>query len=561
MQTGKTTLRNIFDGTQIFNVPIYQRAYSWGEENLSEFLSDLINQQPNRTYFLGSYLFHENGKKGDFKIIDIVDGQQRLTTFVIFMRALLLKLEALDSQLATQRSIRIFVRDDDVFKIELSNENSSFLHHHILSDDSTEIPIPKTPSQSLLLAAKSFFTKELSELNKEMLEKIFQVVTEADILIYVVNEINQATQIFELLNDRGKKLTDLEAIKSFLMYSVGLASKNPDQTIITIQQNFGEIYRVIESNQLVEGDILRYHTLAFEQTGDNPKKHIKKKIKGLLSQESDSSILIKTIIEYCTGLKRSFEFYDQINKEKYENSELSKFFMLGRVGPYYPLLFRIYSEDKSKLNVILEKLNDFNFKGIAIGFRGKFERTIYNKLWTEGIQGAIKVLDQAIPGNWWNINNRAIKALDSKYYYGSVNGNLLKYILVAFENSLRSKLGYPKIGLREYYSEIEREKLSIEHITAQKAQVTKFDESFGTTYLHNIGNLVIDNKASNSSKGNKEGGLKSAYFQQAPIMSQNQLLSINCDWDSIDSIMDFISNREILLKDFISKELLKDKLP
>src|SRR5690606_20583043 len=143
-----TTLRNIFDASNIFSVPIYQRAYSWREENLNEFLSDLVNQQVGRTYFLGSYLFHINGKRGDFDIVDIVDGQQRLTTFSVFIYELLSKLRSIGSAVASSRTKRIFIKDEDIFKMELSNEDSSFLHHQILSEKTGESTTPKTPSQS-----------------------------------------------------------------------------------------------------------------------------------------------------------------------------------------------------------------------------------------------------------------------------------------------------------------------------------------------------------------------------------------------------------------------------
>ena len=92
MQTGKSTVKTIFDGTRIFNIPIYQRSYSWKKDNLQDFLTDLVNQYEDRKYFLGSFLFHINGTREEFTVIDIVDGQQRLTTFIIFIQTLIKKM-------------------------------------------------------------------------------------------------------------------------------------------------------------------------------------------------------------------------------------------------------------------------------------------------------------------------------------------------------------------------------------------------------------------------------------------------------------------------------------
>ena len=79
----------------------------------------------------------------------------------------------------------------------------------------------------------------------------------------------------------------------------------------------------------------------------------------------------------------------------------------------------------------------------------------------------------------------------------------------------------------------------------------QFDKDFEDNYLHNIGNLVIDCKASNSSKGNRNTEDKMDAFQTAPLMSQNELDNINCNWKDLMSIKQYINKREITLKEFI----------
>lgn len=554
MQTGKSTVKTIFDGTRIFNIPIYQRSYSWDKDNLQDFLTDLVNQYKDRKYFLGSFLFHINGTRDEFTVIDIVDGQQRLTTFIIFIQTLIKKLVEKKSSLVSQRTQRIFIKDEDVYKLELSNEDTSFLHNYILSDYPFDKIKTKTPSQSLLLQSKIFFTEELNNFDTEILEKLYYTSTEADVLLYVVDEINSATQIFELLNDRGKQLTDLEAIKSFLMYNIGLVSKNPNQLVKNIQSNFGEIYRLIEQNDLNEKDILRYHTIAFEGSEEDAKKFIKAKVLKLIKTGATEKV-ITTISDYAIRLKESFEVFVQIQQLKSTSPELSKLFMIGRVAPFYPVLMRIKKEEDNLFNTLLQNINSFTFRASLIGLRSNAESQINNALRDNVQLLDIVNLTQIITvNNWWNINERAKETLLSKYTYHSLGNNILKFILFSYENSLRQKKGFPQLGFNEYFAENEREKLSIEHITAQKTKGLEFDEDFENNYLHNIGNLVIDCKASNSSKGRKNTEDKMDAYQTAPLMSQNELDGINCNWQDLASVKDYINSRELTLKEFIKRQ-------
>lgn len=85
MDNGEKKISSLFDGRTLFNVPEYQRAYAWGEAQLSDFIEDIQNQKEDKSYFLGTVLFEEKGLENNYEVIDIVDGQQRITTIIIFM--------------------------------------------------------------------------------------------------------------------------------------------------------------------------------------------------------------------------------------------------------------------------------------------------------------------------------------------------------------------------------------------------------------------------------------------------------------------------------------------
>ena len=86
MNFTQTTIKGLFDNSIQFTIPIYQRAYSWQRENWSVFLKDLVEQIDHENeYSYGNLLLETIKKDSDY---DIIDGQQRLTTIIIFMRAM-----------------------------------------------------------------------------------------------------------------------------------------------------------------------------------------------------------------------------------------------------------------------------------------------------------------------------------------------------------------------------------------------------------------------------------------------------------------------------------------
>ncbi|EGK7506915.1 DUF262 domain-containing protein, partial [Campylobacter lari] len=71
------------DNRKFYQIPDYQRPYSWDKENLSDLIDDLFNAYINskdENYFCGSLVLVNNEKDQRF---DIIDGQQRMTTFII----------------------------------------------------------------------------------------------------------------------------------------------------------------------------------------------------------------------------------------------------------------------------------------------------------------------------------------------------------------------------------------------------------------------------------------------------------------------------------------------
>jgi uncharacterized protein with ParB-like and HNH nuclease domain len=92
----QSTIKKLFHEEGIhFSIPPYQRAYSWeydkDKKQVQQFIIDIKEQNPNKKYFLGHFLF-EKDEINENKYW-VIDGQQRLTTVVIFFSCLIRELE------------------------------------------------------------------------------------------------------------------------------------------------------------------------------------------------------------------------------------------------------------------------------------------------------------------------------------------------------------------------------------------------------------------------------------------------------------------------------------
>lgn len=77
-------VRELFDGQRRFRVPIYQRAYAWGQAEIETLIRDVASVLDRPAYYIGSLVLHEvRDVESDQPLFDVIDGQQRLTTLFI----------------------------------------------------------------------------------------------------------------------------------------------------------------------------------------------------------------------------------------------------------------------------------------------------------------------------------------------------------------------------------------------------------------------------------------------------------------------------------------------
>jgi hypothetical protein len=237
------TIEKLF-ADRVFRVPDYQRGYAWEEQQLAEFIEDVELLPAGRDHYTGTVVLHdregqetscldEEGKH--YTVSDLVDGQQRLTTIVLLLDAVrreMVRIESLAKLADGIRKSYVEVRDQagqPMHKLVLNRDCRDYFARNVLGDQ----PGPEGPSiqsHRRLTAARDFFAGYLADQRKKLgagyecwLRGLrTKVVQHLKVTLYTVEDQAEVGVIFEVLNNRGKPLSELEKVKNYLLF---LASK------------------------------------------------------------------------------------------------------------------------------------------------------------------------------------------------------------------------------------------------------------------------------------------------------------------------------------------------
>ncbi len=245
---------------KLFRIPDYQRGYAWQPEQLKDFWEDLMNLSDNgdRKHYTGvltlkqvpkdeieemdpeSYFLVEDHS---YDLYHVVDGQQRLTTFVVFLQAFIEFVRALpknsgksDADIFIVGTLNVAdVREKFLFKAmpkniwrraykfgyTTDNPCHEYLRHRIF-DEENGSSLQETFYTLNLINAKKFFAGQLSELYLKQsfaaLEGVYKKLTRRFMFNeYIIKDEFDVFVAFETMNNRGKHLSNLEILKNRLI--------------------------------------------------------------------------------------------------------------------------------------------------------------------------------------------------------------------------------------------------------------------------------------------------------------------------------------------------------
>ena len=207
MKYNQQTIGGLFSSKIQFQIPVYQRAYAWDKSNWKTFLEDIQeSSRHDNNYSYGSILLKTIEQDTKY---DIIDGQQRITTLILFMRAMINVLNKRpDEDGKIKELVGDLVEDYIIKKGKLRLEVVEYDRDcfRAVVSEGRDTYTPNSPSQSQIIAAISYFERELGLLETEELMQICKTIEHTDITRIELDGEKEAALMFELQNNRGKDL-------------------------------------------------------------------------------------------------------------------------------------------------------------------------------------------------------------------------------------------------------------------------------------------------------------------------------------------------------------------
>ncbi len=277
-------------------VPDYQCPYVWDKDHLGALIDDLVGSYTNNRedeYFCGSIVIAENQKD---KRWDVVDGQQRLTSFIILACTILRLYKNSLGQKSTD-----FIKESIYDRYDKEKERLKFLtaqnynnifentvlNHLEFEDNIKKSELNKKFEENTYLRNAYYFKKLLNESIKngsisgmdDFVKWFYEHIVLTRIICF---EQDSAMQIFQVLNDRGQPLSPIDILKSSLMQEIKQDSEKRKDFITTWD-------KLVESCKSVEGvdiDLEDFFNMYLEYADPSASK--KRADKGLKKVFKDS---------------------------------------------------------------------------------------------------------------------------------------------------------------------------------------------------------------------------------------------------------------------------------
>ncbi|MBE6070154.1 MAG: DUF262 domain-containing protein [Clostridium lundense] len=502
-------------------VPRYQRDYSWEKEQIVTFSDDIleglsVDEEKINTnkYFFGTVLLAGDKEKSN-TTLEIIDGQQRITTITIFLSVLAKQFYKIEEEnLGNLLWEYVMAKDYDgnEYKVLISDTTNHYFEYLVqMKEETTKEPIDE--EQERIKFAYDYYSQLLQEENLrkqliklkgkcffdnieylDILKAIRSQLLDSDIICIEAEDTKSSNLIFEILNGKGKRLDSIDLIKNTIFEK--LNTVEPTDVAYNI-------WLSIKNNLLHEDESIEFQTF-FRHYWLSKYKKVKDSD---LYNSFCSTIEPQSYMGFIEDIESSSKFYAQIawpSLEHYKNRKeftyvveylnyLNKYLNIKQVRILLLALF----EGRWKKETISEKVfhdilkfvHEFHFGYLTLcGKRANALESKYSKYAIKINNSKDKMEAHKVIGEL----KAELKLLFPEYAEFESKFIELEYSKKKETKNMLTK--YVLNNLENYYddiSKISKVDGSIEHIVG---------EDKAKDYTLNIGNLILLEQKINGEK-------------------------------------------------------------
>lgn len=480
-------LTDVFNGEIEYSIPDFQRPYSWGYSECYQLYSDIFDSfERDEEFFLGNIVIASSKEKVD--VLQLVDGQQRTTTLLLWIKALYLlykkefssehgglkkalyKEDWETANLKRRLKSNILETKDDVFLGEILDTNFDLDELDLLYKKCISIKEKKVEEKKCKNKFERnfiyFYYWSLNDYKENVKEFIVFLLKKVMLLPMQLdaessNEaIDKALRIFETINNRGMDLTDSDILKAKI-YTLAIQNNEGDLFI----KKWIELRESVENMNLKIDDIFRFYSHIIR----GKEKIVTSEIglREFFTLKPYSPLKTKKYEEILDDLYKIVYVYDYISQQLEEKNGLSKWLQI----------INVYSNQYPKIALIVylyyKHSNGIKFLDIeneTIEFSKNIVRYVYHKGATATVKNEIYSIIKNIA---WDV--------DVENYNYEVSVEFFDYMG-------RLKKGF---ALLAYYlnNDIDIHKLSFSRLITYNDN--DFDENDIDTIYDTLGNYIF----------------------------------------------------------------------
>lgn len=519
-------------------IPFFQRGYVWNRDNWEDILSDLLDFE--KSHFLGSLILKQLEKQtGKPKEVLVIDGQQRLTTLSVLIRALY---NSFDSE--TQQNCNVSLKNylfykknqtDKEFHVKISHSkiDKRYFQKIIkdeLSEEEYDAIIVENPgiktqtSSNQILQCYKYFFETLKGLDEHLRLELFNKLLDQENKILVIIDLSEKEDeqsIFDTINSAGVRLSSADIVKNALFQKALDLFENQDDVEILYQENWEDVFSKDEeainfwdtprtTGRLMRDNIeILLHSISVIKGFFDPDKNTLSDLSTLYKDyikqinKADLELFLKEISKYAKLFREKILVFNNSSLLSYQDSHSRLFHILSlceisTFHPYILSLFYKYENDSLRLELELKKVESLVIRRMIT----KSETKSYNKMCKEFINN-----NSAIDKKLVELNDSSI--LNGVSFISNKSASILLFWIELYRRDKDRKQSVKELKYN----------YSLEHLMPQKWEefwnnVTIRDDKDmviidkelakkeRTSKIYSIGNMTLLNSSLNTSLRN-----------------------------------------------------------